>query len=109
MTATSRATERTTTPVNDGRGRDAEAPHHIPARGWKDVLVRVKEESKDDHVILLAAGVALFGLLALVPALIAMMSIYGLVADPETIDEQLVDALSAAPDRGARPHQPAVA
>ena len=69
----------------------------IPARGWKDVLVRVKAASKDDHAILLAAGVALFGLLALVPALIALMSIYGLVADPDTIDEQLVDALSAAP------------
>jgi membrane protein len=98
VTATSRATERTITPVNDdGRGRDAEAPHQIPARGWKDVFVRVKEASKEDHASLLAAGVALFGLLALVPALIAMMSIYGLVADPETIDEQLVDALSAAP------------
>ena len=98
MTATSRATERTATPVGDGRGRDAEAPHHVPARGWKDVLVRVKAASKDDHAVLLAAGVALFGLLALVPALIALMSIYGLVADPDTIDEQLVDALSAAPE-----------
>ena len=85
-------------PVEDGRGRDAEAPHHVPARGWKDVLFRVKAESKDDHVVLLAGGVALFGLLALVPALIALMSIYGLVADPETIDEQLLDALSAAPE-----------
>ena len=98
MSATSRTTERMTTPVIGGRGRDAEAPHHIPARGWKDVFVRVKQESKDDHVTLLGAGVALFGLLALVPALIALMSIYGLVAEPETIDEQLVDSLSAAPE-----------
>ena len=98
MTATSRSPEHTAAPVEDGRGRDAEAPHHVPARGWKDVLVRVKAESKDDHVVLLAAGVALFGLLAMVPALIALMSIYGLVADPDTVDEQLVDALSAAPE-----------
>ena len=98
MTATSRVTERTTTPVSDGRGRDAEAPHHVPTRGWKDVLVRVKAASKEDHVVLLAAGVALFGLLAMVPALIALMSIFGLVADPNTIDEQLVDSLSAAPE-----------
>ncbi len=97
MTATSTPPERTAAPVEDGRGRDAEAPHHVPARGWKDVLVRVRAESKNDHVVLLSAGVALFGLLALVPALIALMSIYGLVADPDTIDEQLVDALSAAP------------
>jgi membrane protein len=98
VTATSTATKRTTTPVDHGRGRHAEGPHHVPARGWKDVLVRVKAASKEDHTILLAAGVALFGLLALVPALIALMSIYGLVANPDTIDQQLVDALSAAPE-----------
>lgn len=97
MTATSRLTNRAGTSPGDRRGRDAEAPQHIPARGWKDVLVRVKLESKSDHVVLLAAGVALFGLLALVPALIALMSIYGLVADPATVDEQVGDALSAAP------------
>ncbi len=89
--------EATVAPEERERGRLAEAPLQIPARGWKDVLVRVKAAAKEDHVVLLAAGVALFGLLALVPALIALMSIYGLVADPATIDEQLVDALSAAP------------
>ncbi len=81
----------------EGRGRDAVLPIELPARGWKDVLVRVKSESKRDQVVLLAAGVAFFGLLALVPALIALLSIYGLVADPDRIDEQIVDALSAAP------------
>jgi membrane protein len=79
------------------RGRTADSPRQVPARGWKDVLVRVKEESKKDHVMLLSAGVAFFGLLALVPALVALLSIYGLVADPDRIDDQLVDALSAAP------------
>jgi uncharacterized BrkB/YihY/UPF0761 family membrane protein len=61
------------------------------------VFVRVKEESKRDNVVLLAAGVAFFGLLAMVPALVALLSIYGLAADPDRIDEQLVDALAAAP------------
>jgi membrane protein len=79
------------------RGRTAASPAQIPARGWKDVLLRVKAESKQDHVMLMAAGVAFFGLLALVPALVALLSIYGLAFDPERIDEQLVDALAAAP------------
>jgi membrane protein len=79
------------------RGRDALTPTDVPVRGWKDVALRVKAESKNDHVTLLAAGVALFALLALVPALIALLSIYGLVAEPDQIDEQLVDSLSAAP------------
>jgi len=82
----------------DGRGRDAESPTKIPARGWKDVLLRVKSKAKGDHASLLAAGVALYGLLALVPALIALLSVYGLVADPQRIDQQLTKSLAAAPD-----------
>jgi membrane protein len=83
--------------ADDRRGRDADVPTEVPPRGWKDVLVRVKGESKRDHLMLLAAGVAFYGLLALVPALIALVSIYGLVADPQQIDDQLADSLSAAP------------
>jgi len=81
----------------DGRGRDAASPTKIPVRAWKDVLLRVKSEAKEDHATLLAAGVALYGLLALVPALIALISVYGLVADPQTIDSQLANSLTAAP------------
>jgi membrane protein len=95
VTATSRSVERDLT--EPGRGRDADTPRDIPARGWNDVLARVKVAFKEDHVVLFGAGVALFGLLALVPALAALMSIYGLVANPATIDQQLTDALSTAP------------
>jgi len=59
--------------------------------------VRVKQEAKDDKVAMLAAGVAFFGLLALVPALVAFVSLYGLVAEPATISRQVGDALDAAP------------
>lgn len=79
------------------RGRAAESPTDIPPRGWKDVAVRVKEESKTGQVMLLAAGVAFFGMLALIPALAALLTIYGLAADPDQIEEQLVDALAATP------------
>ena len=66
------------------RGRAAESPTDIPPRGWKDVVVRVKEESKEDQVVMLGAGVAFFALLALVPALVALLTLYGLAADPDT-------------------------
>jgi membrane protein len=85
------------TVTHDRHGRDATSPTEIPPRGWKDVLVRVKEESKQDNITLLAAGVGFFSLLALVPALVALVSLYGLVADPENIDEQVEDVLGAAP------------
>ena len=79
------------------RGREAERPGEIPARGWKDVLVRLKSQVKEDDVALLAAGVAFFALLALVPTLVALVSVYGLVADPSDIQRTTDDVLRAAP------------
>lgn len=64
---------------------------------WGQVARQVRREVGDDHVGLLAAGVAFYGLLALVPALVALLSVYGLVADPATVERQVLDALAAAP------------
>lgn len=83
------------TPTEDGR--DAERPSELPAKEWRDVFVRVKAEAKQDHVTLLSAGVAFYSLLALVPGLVALISIYGLVAKPSSIRAQVVSSLSATP------------
>ena len=80
-----------------GRGRDADSPMEIPARGWKDIFTRVKAEAKDDDVTLMAAGVAFYSLLAIVPGLVALISIYGLVATPSDVSRQITSTLSAAP------------
>jgi membrane protein len=80
-----------------GRGRDASSPKEMPPKGWRDVLTRVKAEVKDDHVTLLSAGIAFYTLLAAVPALVAIISIYALVADPADVSRQVVDSLAAAP------------
>jgi membrane protein len=79
------------------RGRGAETPTEIPARGWKDVVTRAKAGVKADDVPLLAAGVAFYALLSLVPALVALVSVYGLVADPADIQRNTEDVLAAAP------------
>lgn len=79
------------------RGRDAEVPTDIPRRGWMDVLVRVRAEARRDNVGILAAGVAFFAMLAIVPAAAAVVAIYGLVSDPADVQRQIVDALDAAP------------
>jgi membrane protein len=81
----------------DGRGRDADRPTEIPRRGWRDVLVRVRAEVKDDGVTLMSAGVAFYALLALVPGLVALISIYGLLAEPSDVRDQVTSTLSAAP------------
>ena len=65
-----------------GRGHDAERPSDIPARGWWDIAKRVVAQVSDDRLLTEAAGVTFFALLALFPALAAMISIYGLFADP---------------------------
>jgi membrane protein len=86
-------------PASGGdRGRDADHPGEIPKRGWKDIAVRVKGELKEDQVPLLSAGVAFYILLALFPALAAIVSIYGLVADPGQVSEHVADLTAALPD-----------
>jgi membrane protein len=74
-----------------------ETPTEIPARGWKDIVLRVKDAAKEHNVSLLGGGVAFFAMLALVPALVAMVSIYGLFASESTVVRQVGDALGAAP------------
>jgi len=63
------------------RGRDAEAPQEIPAKGWKDILIRAWKEFQEDQVPLVAAGVTFYVLLSLFPALGAFVALYGLFAD----------------------------
>jgi membrane protein len=75
--------------TNDDRGRKADRPQEIPPKGWKDIAKRTMKEVKQDQVPLLSAGVAFYALLSLFPAIIAGVSIYGLVADPETVRQQL--------------------
>jgi membrane protein len=72
-----------------GRGRSADTPTEIPARGWKDILWRTYEEFNKDRVMSVAAGVTYYALLALFPAIAALVSIYGLFADPGTIQDHL--------------------
>jgi membrane protein len=73
----------------DGRGRTATTPSDIPAKGWKDIVLRVYRGISDDRVVANAAGVVFFGLLALFPGIAALVSIYGLFADPATISAHL--------------------
>lgn len=82
-------TEGAASPHESGRGRQADTPTEIPARGWKDILWRVYERVQHDRVMLVAAGVTFYALLAIFPAITALVSIYGLFADPGTIQSHL--------------------
>jgi len=82
----------------DAAGSDrVEAPRQLPAGDWKQVAVRVKDRAKADQVPLLSAGVAFYAMLALVPSLIAAVSAYGLVSDPDDVQRLVGDVASGLP------------
>lgn len=75
----------TGTATPEQKGREAESPAQIPAPGWKEIAIRTWKESSKDNISLVAAGVAFYGLLAMVPLLGATVLTYGLVASPQTV------------------------
>jgi membrane protein len=85
-----------------GRGREADAPHEIPARGWWDILMRVKNEMSKDNLSVLAAGVGFYSLLAIFPALAAAVSIYGLVFDPHGVEQQISMVIGLIPEEAGK-------
>jgi len=83
-----------------GRGRHAATPSENPAWGWKDILLRVWKNIGEDRVLLVAAGVTFYCLLAIFPAIAALVAIYGFFTDPASISAQ-VDKVSGVMPGGA--------
>ncbi|HEY8276959.1 MAG TPA: YihY/virulence factor BrkB family protein [Methyloceanibacter sp.] len=83
-----------------GRGRQAKTPVAIPPAGWLDIFWRVYHRTIDDRLLLVAAGVVFYLLLALFPAVTAFVSSYGLFADPLTISENLSALAAVMPEAG---------
>jgi membrane protein len=79
--------------VDDDHGGSATGPKDIPVGGWKDILLRVYRGISDDRILANAAAVTFYSLLALFPAIAALVSIYGVFADPNSITNQF-DMLS---------------
>ncbi|WP_395396384.1 YihY/virulence factor BrkB family protein (plasmid) [Novosphingobium sp. BL-8A] len=61
------------------------SPWRLSWSDWKAVFIRTWKETSKDNVSLVAAGVAFYGFLALVPLLGAAVLSYGLIADPQDI------------------------
>lgn len=81
-----------------GRGRSARSPWDIPRRGWKDIFWRTYEEFGNDRLLAVAAGVVFYGLLAIFPAVTALVSSYGLFADAATVGRHLTFAAALMPE-----------
>jgi membrane protein len=84
------------------RGRAASDPWKIPAAGWKDVMVRSWAEVGANNIFLAAGGVTYAGLVALFPALAALVSIYGLILDPAQVERQVRAMSSFLPEESTQ-------
>jgi len=89
------------TRLEEGRGRGADGPEEIPRPGWRDIFWRVKAEITKDHVSLIAASVAFYGLLAMFPLVAAIISIWGLLFDPQQLASQIEAVSDALPEDAA--------
>ena len=84
------------------KGRSAGTPAEIPTSGWKEVAFRTWKESSKDNVSLVAAGVAFYGFLAMVPLLGATVLTYGLVASPQTVLHNVSSLATSLPQDVAK-------
>ncbi|MGY4482740.1 hypothetical protein ACVWWR_001931 [Bradyrhizobium sp. LM3.2] len=87
--ANSPETSPTGAATQPGHGRRSKSPFAIPWAGWKDIFWRTYQRVGDDRLLATAGGVVFFGLLAIFPAVTALVSFYGLFADPSTISSNL--------------------
>ena len=69
----------------------------MPLRAWREVAVRVWNQSWLDNIGLVAAGVAFYGFLAVVPLLGILVLTYGVFAQPDTVIEHVMTMLRVLP------------
>ena len=83
--------------ANGNRGFQARSPMEIPIRGWGDISKRVYHNLSQDNLSFVAAGVAFYALLAIFPALAAIVSVYAYFASPTDIHDQLDKVIAILP------------
>jgi membrane protein len=77
---------------------EPDGPAHLGRRAWVTVLKRTVKEFREDNLTDWAAALTYYGVLALFPALIALVSVVGLLGQ-STVDS-LVSNIQAIPGAG---------
>ena len=86
--------------VGDEGKRAPEAPTDLSKRSWKEIVKRTIREFKEDDLTLLAAALTYYGVLAIFPALLVLVSILGLLGASTT--QPLIDNLASLTPGAAR-------
>jgi membrane protein len=81
-------------------GQAPEEPTDLPKKSWKGVLKRTVAEFKDDNVTDWAAALTYYGILSIFPALLALVSILGVIG--RSAIQPLIDNLGTIAPGAAR-------
>lgn len=81
------------------RGRAARNPVEIGWRGWCDILVRVFQRVGIDNLGLITAGVTFYVFLALLPAMVAVATCYGMFFNASTLETHVSFLQGYLPDQ----------
>ena len=90
-------TSSTATPTHH-----ATSPFQMGWADWREVLMRSYKEAGDDNVGLIAAGVAFYAFLSIVPLLGTIVLSYGLIAEPATVMNNVKSLTSVMPADAAK-------
>ena len=72
---------------------------NLTTSDWKKILLKVKDQIGENNVAIVSAGVAFYAFLAIFPAVIAFISIYGLAVSPAQIEQQVRELSSMLPQQ----------
>ncbi|MFD9303193.1 YihY/virulence factor BrkB family protein [Streptomyces sp. NPDC060048] len=92
--------ESTAGPDPQVEERAPDRPSELPRRSWKAVLRGTVEEFKDDELADRAAALTYYGVLALFPALLVLVSLLGIAG--ESVTKQVLDNLQKLAPGSAR-------
>lgn len=88
--------------INSKPGANASSPWSMPFAAWVQVFKRVYVMMGFHEVGLLAAGMAFYVFLAITPLIAATVMIYGLLADPTTVQSQMSIIVGVVPPEAAK-------
>jgi membrane protein len=74
--------------------KDFASPIALPRDSWKDTLKRTAAEFKEDKLNHWGAALTYYAVLSIFPALLVLVSLVGLLADPARVTKVLTDTVS---------------
>ena len=86
----------------DDKGHEASTPWQMPRAAWIAIAKRTWAETSNDNIGLIAAGVAFYAFLALVPLLGAIVLVYGIAANPQTVMRNMTQLTAVMPNDVAK-------